>query len=121
MLEEKIFNYLKNNIPLKKVIGSRILPNKIDKNIKKPALSYFKFARYKDRIYKNGGAVKEHYQINIYSNTYNEAKAIEKEIVKLFDGVEGAIGNSFSKVTDIRDFYNNDLNMVVVDIEIATY
>ena len=39
----------------------------------------------------------------------------------MFDGVDGLFGNSFSKVTDVRDFYNNDLNIVIVDVEISTY
>lgn len=120
MNEKTIFNTLTKDPVLLPIIGKRVQPNNLDKNLRKPAITYFKYGRNKRRLYK-GGESKELYQVNIYSNTYEQAKKIESRIISLFDGVESAENNTFSKVTDVKDFYDKDLNNIVVELEITKY
>jgi len=121
MLEDKLFSYLKLDPILSEIVGTRILPNNLPPNIKKPAIVYFKYGRSKKRLYRNGGEVTERFQINVYADTYSKSKEIESALIKSLDGVEGRLGNSFSKVINVQDLYQNDLNMIALDVEITIF
>lgn len=118
MNETKLLKYLKESEELKKIVGARILPNKLEKNIRKPAIVYFKYGRSKKRQYNNGGELTERFQLDVYSESYKQSKEIEKVLIKLLDGVEGTLGNSITFVTDVKDLYQNDLDKIIVEVEI---
>ena len=115
MIEEKVYNALKNNTDITNLVDTRIYPNVIPENTTYPCISYQTISNRDITTLGNEQPTLnfKRMQINIWSKKYGTCKVLEGYVKDSIYGV-------FARVQDVRDENDKELKIFGTSLDIIS-
>lgn len=105
--------------------GYKALPVKLPEDVVYPAMTYQVNGFNTTKVLEQ--TVKAHatrFRLNLYANSYAEAKAMQSKVIDVFDDLSGTYTHGLKEfsvlgeILDIKDLFEIDMNQIVIDISL---
>lgn len=124
MIDDDFAAFLKADTELNALLGGRIYPLVLDQKVKKPAM-VMSMRRYPKLGYNGNGREEVTFQLDVYSNSHPEARAIQNRLIEVLHGFSGELGSTSVILSEIENSFDSfeaktKLHRVTLDVALIT-